>query len=132
MKQHYIKAGKRYQPVNPWAGLNESVLILCAVRYALGGGSYSPSCVMEFCRENWGQLELRTRHVIMRDVLEWLGERHEWVKPGQHDMAWPDLWRIFLRWAMAQDAKETDSARRALEWERDQLQGVDEFFGGAA
>lgn len=132
MKQHYIKVGKRYQPANPWAGLNERVLILCAVRYALGRGSYSPSCVMEFCRENWGQLELNTRHNIMRDVLYWLGERHEWVKPGQHDMAWPDQWREFLRWAMAQDAKEADSARCALEWKRDQLQGVDEFFGGAA
>lgn len=132
MKQHYIKVGKRYQPVNPWAGLNESMIVLGAVRYALGRASYSPACVMEFCRENWGQFEMKTRHNIMRDVLEWLGERHEWVKPDQHDMAWPDQWREFLRWATGQDAKEAYSASRALEWKRDQLQGVDEFFGGEA
>lgn len=132
MTQHYIKVGRRYQPVNPWAGLNERVLIMSAVRNALGSGSYSPSCVMEFCRENWSDLERNTRQVIMRDVLEWLGERHEWVKPDQHDMAWPDQWRVFLQWAMSRDEDDANYVRRALEWRRDQLQGVDEFFGGTA
>lgn len=132
MKQNYIKVGKRYQPANPWSGVNEGMVVFAAVRYALGSSSYLPSCVMEFCRENWTQIGLNIRHVIMRDVLDWLGERHEWVKPDQYDTAWPDQWREFLRWAMAQDEKEADSARRALAHRRDQLRGVDEFFGSAA
>ena len=132
MTQHFVKIKGRYQPVNPYQGLNEGMVIIGAVRYALGRGSYAPSCIIDFCRDHWAQFETGTRHVIMRDVLEWLGERHEWAKTGVPDMAWPDQWRAFLRWCMAQNDKDAESARRACAWKRDRMQGVDEFFGGGA
>jgi len=125
----YIKQGRKHIQAFPYKGLNEGVMVIGAVRYALGRASYSPSCVMEFCQDNWSDLERNTRHVIMRDVLEWLGERHEWVKEGEHDMAWPDDWRKFLRWCFAQGKEEAKAASDSCLWRRDRMQGVDEFFG---
>ena len=127
----YIKQGRKYVKTNPYSGLNPSVTILGGVRYSLGRASYSPSCVMDFCRENWRALEKNTRHVIMRDVMEWLGDRHEWVKDGENDMAWPDQWREFLLWAMLQDGEEAANAVRANHWRRDRMKGVDQFWGFA-
>lgn len=131
MTTFYTKQGRKYIKASPYAGLNPSVTITGGVRYALGRASYSPSCVMDFCRENWPALEKNTRHVIMRDVMEWLGERHEWVKDGEKDMAWPDQWREFLLWAMVQDAEESARAVKANQWRRDRMHGVDQFWGFA-
>ena len=128
----YKKQGRRYAEESPFQGVDVGMLIVGGVRYTLGRGSYSPSCAMDFCRENWSQLQQNTRHVIMRDVLDWLGDRHEWVKPGEHDMAWPDQWRNFLRWCFAQDGQEAASAVRACAWKIDRMQGVEEFSQGLA
>lgn len=124
----YKKVGRRYVEVKPYTGLNESVLITGGIRYALGRASYSPGCVMDFCRENWGVVSKNTRHVAMRDILDWLGDRHSWTKPGEFDSAWPDQWRDFLKWCFAQDKDEAAEVSKACMWQRDRLQGVDEFF----
>ena len=129
MTDFFVKQGRKYIKANPYAGLNPSMTILGGVRYALGRASYSPGCVMDFCRENWTAMEKKTRHAIMRDVMEWLGERHEWVKDGAHDMAWPEHWREFLLWAMVQDADESASAVNANQWKRDRMRGIDQFWG---
>lgn len=120
---YYTKRGRRYVEANPLTELNLSVLILGGVRYALGRASYSPGCAMDFCRDNWQALGKNTRHVIMRDVLEWLGGEF-----GKCEMAYPSEWREFLRWCMAQDKAEAQSAIRACVWQREQMTGVDEFF----
>jgi len=129
MTQHYIKKGRRYVEANPFAGTDISVMIVGAVRYTLGRSSYSPSCAQDWCMDNWQQLNKNTRFIIMRDVMEWLGQRHEWVTPGTTDSAWPEQWRGFLRWTFVQDIDEAKAAARAIVWQRDRFEGVDEFFG---
>lgn len=128
MTQYYVKQGRRYVEANPFNGVDISVMIMGAVRYTMGRSSYSPGCAMDWCRDNWTAINQNARHVIMRDVMEWLGQRHEWNTPGTTDTAWPDDWRKFLKWCFEQDADEAKSAARANAWQRDRLQGVDEFF----
>lgn len=128
MTQYYVKKGGRYVEANPFSDVDISVMIISAVRETMGSGSYSPGCAMDWCKANWLDLTKNARHVIMRDVMEWLGQRHEWNAPGTTDTAWPDDWRKFLTWCFAQDADESKSAARANAWKRDNLQGVDEFF----
>lgn len=109
----------------PYAGINESIVILSAVRYVLGRASYAPGCVMDFCRENWGDLSENTRHVIMRDVLQWLGERHLW---NHTDMDYSKEWRELLLWCFEQDKAE---ALRAIEQVRrveNGKQGIDDLL----
>ena len=124
MTTYYTKRGKRYVEANPYTELDASVLIIAGVRYTLGRASYSPSCAMAFCRDHWQLLGRNTRHVIMRDVMDWLGGEF-----GKCDMAYPDEWREFLRWCFAQNADEAHSAASANVWQRDRMTGVDEFFG---
>lgn len=128
MSNFFTKQGRIWVEAFPYKGLNVSVLILGGVRYALGRASYAPSSVMGFCKANWQDLEPNTRHTIMRDVLDWLGDRHEYVKPDQVDMAYPDEWRAFLRWCHQQDRAEAKKSAEAVLYRRDSMQGVDEFF----
>lgn len=123
MTTYYTKRGRRYVEANPLTELNLSVLIIGGVRYTLGRASYSPGCAMDFCRDNWQALGKNTRHVIMRDVLDWLGSEF-----GKCEMAYPSEWREFLRWCVAQDKAEAQSAIRARVWQREQMTLVDEFF----
>lgn len=128
MTQYYVKKGGRYVEANPFSDVDISVMIMGAVRYTIGRSSYSPGCAMDWCRDNWTAINQNARHVIMRDVMEWLGQRHEWCSIGVLDLSRTDNWREFLRWCFAQDADESKSAARANVWKRDSLQGVDEFF----
>jgi hypothetical protein len=125
---YYVKAGKRYVEANPFNDLNFNIAIMGAVRYGLGRSSYAPSAIMDFCRANWQSFAKGTRHVMMRDVMEWLGERHEWKKIDGFDSAYPEDWRRFLQWCFLQDHEEAKAAAQACVWQRDRLQGVDEFF----
>lgn len=128
MTQYYVKKGRRYVEASPFTGTDISVMIISAVRETMGSGSYSPGCAMDWCKANWLDITKNTRHVIMRDVMEWLGQRHEWNTPGTTDTAWPEDWCDFLWWCIEQDKEEAKSAARAIVWQRDRLQGVDEFF----
>lgn len=123
MTTYYIKRGKRYVEANPYTELDASVLIIAGVRYTLGRSSYSPGCAMDFCRSNWQLLSRNSRHVIMRDVMDWLGGEF-----GKCDMAYPNEWREFLRWCFSQNADEAHSAAKANVWNQEHLTGVDEFF----
>ena len=125
---YYIKSGSAFVEASPFAGVNEGLVVLGAVRNALGSSSYSPGAIMEFCRDYWGAFTHNTRHNIMRDVMIWIGERHEWVVSGQADSAWPDQWRAFLSWCFAQDAYEAQGVVKANLSKRDSLKGVSEFF----
>lgn len=128
MTQYYVKQGRRYVEANPFTDVDISVMIISAVRGTMGSGGYSPGCAMGWCTDHWAEINKNTRHVVMRDVMEWLGQRHEWNTPGTTDTARPEKWRQFLVWCFAQDADEAKSAARANVWQRDRLQGVDEFF----
>ena len=74
----YRKQGKRYVPVpdklDTWSGF----MVLCAVRYCLGRASYAPGVAMDWCRANWGRLSQKDRHLIVRDVVDWLADRQLW------------------------------------------------------
>ena len=82
MTQLYEKIGKRYYPVsNDMQGWDGFVSI-AAVRYCLGRASYAPSIAMDWCRKNWSRMSDNDRHVIVRDVIQWLADRRLWDKDG--------------------------------------------------
>lgn len=109
----------------PYAGLNESIVILSAVRYVLGRACYAPNCVIDFCRDNWGGLRQTNRHVIMHDVLQWLGDRHLWNRTYND---YSKEWEEFLLWCFEQDKAE---ALRAIDQVRrvaDSKKGIDDLL----
>jgi hypothetical protein len=132
--QYYVKKGRNYAKASPFAGVDASIMIMGALRQYLGSGSYAPAAAMDFMRDNWQELSSNTRTNVMKDVLLWLGERHERETVNQSDLAWPAEWRKFLRWCFANVAKdEADhvlSAIRSNTRRYNGLQDVGEFFDG--
>lgn len=80
--QLYKKQGRRYVPVpdtlDHWSGF----MVLCAVRYCLGRYSYAPGVAMDWCRDHWHRLSDNDKHIILRDVIEWLSDRRLWDIDG--------------------------------------------------
>ena len=53
---------------------DESVVIGCAVRYALGRASYAVGCVCDHVKANKERLSQQSKEVIERDILEKIKE----------------------------------------------------------
>jgi len=53
---------------------NESVVIMSAVRYAIGRDSYGVGCVCDHIRANKDRLTQSNKEVIERDILEKIKE----------------------------------------------------------
>lgn len=51
---------------------NFEMMVVCAVRYAVGRATYMPSIVDEFVRKYLSVLRTRTLGFIRRDIKEWL------------------------------------------------------------
>lgn len=81
--QLYKKQGRRYVPVpdtlDNWSGF----MVCCAVRYCLGRASYAPGVATDWCRGNWHRLSGQDKHIIVRDVIQWLADRRLWDKDGE-------------------------------------------------
>lgn len=53
---------------------NESVVVMSALRYALGRGSYAVGCVCDFIKSNKNRLTESNIEVIIRDIQEYVQE----------------------------------------------------------
>ena len=82
MTQLYEKIGKRYYPVSNDMQGWDGFMGIAAVRYCLGRASYAPSVAMDWCCKNWARMSDNDRHVIVRDVIQWLADRQLWDKDG--------------------------------------------------
>lgn len=52
--------------------VNGSIMVTCALRYALGRYTYVPGSVQDWITLYWGDLDNHTKVVIIRDVFEYL------------------------------------------------------------
>jgi hypothetical protein len=50
--------------------LNGSIMVMSALRYALGRHTYVPGAVQDWISDNWDSLNSNTKVVIVRDVFE--------------------------------------------------------------
>lgn len=113
----YKKQGGRYVPVpdtlDSWSGF----MACCAVRYCLGRASYAPSAAMDWCRGHWNRLSEKDRHLIVRDVIQWLADRRLWDKEGT-----PYMQDYRAEWAQfATDRLEREGPEFAAKVVRDAL-----------
>lgn len=74
----YRKRGKRYEQVQESLGEWGGFMASYAVRYCLGRTSFEPGLAMDWCRDNWDMLTEKDQHNIVRDVVNWLADRHIW------------------------------------------------------
>ena len=86
----YRKVKNRWVEVNPLDGVDAQVTVIGGIRYTLGRSSYSPGCAMDFCRAAWPWLENNSRHVIVRDVIEWLCDGR-WSTERAYENEWTDF-----------------------------------------
>lgn len=92
-------------------------IVLCAVRYCLGRQTYMPGLVTDWVRRHWGELPVKDRALILRDVEEAV----EWHKSDRlslgHDCD-VQTWTSFLAWMKAQiqlgDLLGEDATARAI------------------
>jgi hypothetical protein len=55
-------------------GINESIVIMSAVRYMLGRASYGVGAVCDYVKENKNRLTDSNKQVIIRDIREYIEE----------------------------------------------------------
>lgn len=55
---------------------NGSIMVTCALRYALGRHTYVPGAVQDWIVNNWDSLDYKTRFLIIRDTFEHLYEEY--------------------------------------------------------
>ncbi|MBP3980826.1 hypothetical protein J8G26_08810 [Acidovorax sp. JG5] len=91
----YRKRGKRYEPVHEALGDWGGFMVTCAVRYCLGRSSYAPGVAMDWCRDNWDRLTEKDQHNIVRDVVDWLADRHIWDVDAAHMEDYRAEWARF-------------------------------------
>lgn len=128
MSEYFKKQGRVWVQAFPYHGVDIEVLIMGGVRHTLGASSYAPGCAMRFCRDNWWQLTEKVKTIVMRDVLEWLGDSNKFLSPGQTKNPYETEWREFLRWGFKTAPEAAKVAASQLEWKRKDMHGVDEFM----
>lgn len=52
--------------------VNGSIMVTCALRYALGRMTYVPGAVQDWIKTYWDSLDSNTKFVIVRDVFDHL------------------------------------------------------------
>lgn len=104
----YVKRGRRYVPVPNTMDGDSGFMAVCAMRYCLGRASYAPSLAMDWCKTHWHRLSDNDKHVILRDVVQWLADRRLWTNhPGDYRAEWS-------RWALERLEREGDKFARGV------------------
>lgn len=70
---------------------NETIVIMCAVRYALGRGSYAPSAVCDFIASKEKLIQPHDKAIIMRDIKE----HYERYPDDPYRERWDEIIRLF-------------------------------------
>jgi hypothetical protein len=55
---------------------NGGIMVMAALRYALGRHSYVPGSVQDWISDHWNNLDRNTKTVIVRDVFEHLYDEY--------------------------------------------------------
>lgn len=103
----YRKIKGRWTEVNPMAGVDAQVILIKGVESCIGSHSYSGGCAIDFARSAWTWLEPNSRHVVIREVIEWLVDER-WDK----HRAYKDEWTAFALDRLL--AEGDDFARRCV------------------
>lgn len=90
---------------------NTAFMGVAGVRYCLGRGSYAPSVAMQWCTHHWQRLRDGTKFVILRDVIDWLADRHIWDEGGTRIEDYRGEWAAF---ALARIQHEGDEFGRRV------------------
>lgn len=73
------------------------LIVLCAVRYAIGRRTYMPSTVIQFCKLNWADFADKDRALIRRDVGEAIARAEE-TPDLLGDECDAKAWKEFYKW----------------------------------
>ena len=57
--------------------VNGSIMVTCALRYALGRMTYVPGAVQDWIKTYWDSLDNNTKFNILKDIFDHLHEEHE-------------------------------------------------------
>ena len=57
--------------------VNGSIMVTCALRYALGRMTYVPGAVQDWIKTYWDSLDSNTKFNILKDVYDHLHEEYE-------------------------------------------------------
>lgn len=79
------------------------LIVLCAVRYAIGRRTYMPSTVVNWIKRNWAAIAPKDRTLILRDVTE---ECDRYMRGGDNlgDRCDVATWMEFKKWMEEKDA----------------------------
>ena len=103
--------------------LNGGIMVMCALRYALGRHSYVPGAVMDWVTDHWDNLDSNTKTIIVRDVFEHIYDekRNKYSSVigaiGQYDLYSWEKFGIDTYWKL--DYAERKSIDQQLNGDKD-------------
>jgi hypothetical protein len=114
---------------------NGSIMVMAALRYALGRHSYVPGAVQDWISLHWDSLDSNTKVVIVRDVFEHIYDekRSKYASAsgaiGQYDLStWEKFgvdkyWKLDYNERKSVDLNLTSDKSRAI-WFVERLYGT--------
>lgn len=103
---------------------DDQLMVMAAHRYCLGRQSYIVSSCIAWLRAHWGQLDLETRNVILRDTIEALIEE----RAGDKSIDAPE-WLSFAQWAASQAPADSESwVRRQVAFRQNGSEVMEKVF----
>jgi len=104
---------------------NGSIMVMAALRYALGRHSYVPGAVIDWISLYWDTLDSNTKTVIVRDVFEYLYDEHkkdfdknspfgDWDNKGWNKFGIDKYWKLEYTERKSVDAELNSRKDRAI------------------
>jgi hypothetical protein len=115
--------------------LNGSIMVMSALRYALGRHTYVPGAVQDWISDNWDSLDSNTKTVIVRDVFEYIYDekRSKYASAsgdiGQYDLSTWEKFGVDKYWKLDYTERknvdqELNSNQDRARWFAERLYGT--------
>jgi len=103
-----------HEYVVPLAGHDDQVLLVCALRYAMGRSSYMPSLVCGFLEAHMSSIDPSTASIMARDIRDWYLTEYQSLKEhfDSKGIDWHCPTQYFLDLLPALDEASSPALRR--------------------
>lgn len=115
--------------------VNGSIMVMSALRYALGRHTYVPGAVQDWISDQWDNLDSNTKVVIVRDVFEYIYDekRSKYASAsgaiGQYDLSTWEKFGIDKYWKLDYNERKSvdldlTSDKNRAKWFAETLYGT--------
>lgn len=111
--------------------VNGGIMVVGALRYALGRHTYVPKATQDWITDNWESLDTKTKCVIVRDVLEHLYEESKKSQSPITDIDVKDWQKFAIERYSALNYEERKYVDQSTKQREGMFLWFEEFFYGS-